>query len=99
MDTTRVAEQQIAGLQISPSTLAAIERQLKHVTISDDDQLFGLIHIRPINGYDVSFIVGREGKTVVVTIGGVIPSEQQKGLADSLEKIGIVAALRGATGV
>ncbi|MCK0094286.1 hypothetical protein MWU60_01780 [Yoonia sp. F2084L] len=99
IDTTEVAELEIAGYQITDADLDLITKNLTQSTFSPRDRVVGPVRIRLLKGYDVMFLVGREGANVVITIGSIRPPDPNEPTEDALKRLGILATLRGASGI
>jgi len=98
-DTTEAAEFYIRGYQVSDESLAAIVRSITQVMHSEYDRHVGNVIIREIEGYDVVYIAGRDGDQVVMTVGMVIPPDEDDPTETLLKRLGVMAIFRGATGV
>ena len=68
VDTTEKAEFDIKGFQFSDVEMESIANQLRETAFTQNDRVVGDIRIRQIEIYDVAYIIGREGDTMVVTI-------------------------------
>ncbi len=99
VDTTEKAEFDIKGYQISDARMERIGARLRESALSRQDRIVGDIRVREMEGYDVVFIVGREGDTLVITIGAVEVSDPDNPIEKILQKLGPVAIFRGATGL
>ena len=99
IDTTLPAELQLAGYQVSQSTLDQIDRSLTDVTFSDDDQRYDHYHIRVVKDYDIAFVMSREGALVVITIVAVLPHDPEQPMKKIMQHLGKVATLRSASGL
>lgn len=55
--------------------------------------------IREIDGFDVVYLVGREQRDLVVTIGRIRPVDPAKPTEEILQNLNLVAIFRGATGL
>lgn len=99
VDTGLAAELDIELYSIPPQAVLNIGRALKAQPQSSDDRAVGNFLIREISGFDVVFIVGREGAQVVVTIGRIRPPDPAAPTEDILKSLNIVAMFRGVTGL
>jgi hypothetical protein len=99
VDTTSVAEFDIAGHGVPDTDLADIERSLRTVPLSEADRSRGMFQVRRIGEWDVGFVQSREAGVLVVTVGVVEPARADRPLAATLRRIALLATLRGATGV
>lgn len=99
VDTTEIAEHDIAGFQISAFDLNAIAENLLSETFSPRDRLVGALRVRELKGYDVIFTVGREERLVVITIGSIRPPDPLEKTEVTLKRLGVLAMLRGASGL
>jgi len=99
VDTTLPAEFDMAGFQLSENFARNLVHRLRTVTFSATDRCHGIVRIREIDGYDVLFVVGREEKTVVITIGGVLIAESRSTTQELMQRANAIATLRGALGI
>lgn len=99
VDTTEIAEWDIASIQIAEDVLERIARNLKTVTHSDRDRVVGDVRVREIEGYDIVFFLGMQDGVMVVTIGKVAIPDPDNATETLLKKLGPLAILRGATGL
>jgi hypothetical protein len=99
VDTGLAAELDIELYSISEQVVLSIGRNLKSLPQSANDRAVGNFLIREISGFDVVFIVGREGAQVVVTIGRIRPPDPAAPTEEVLKSLNIVAMFRGVTGL
>ena len=99
VDTTRLAEEDAQKLGIDERSLARIGNSLRDVPVSPSDREVNGVRIRLMAGLDVVFIVGREPDNIVVTIGGFRTANSNDPTEKLVQRLGIVAIFRGATGV
>ena len=99
VDTTSVAEFDIADLRIADDVAERIGRQLYSVPFSIRDRVINGVRVRLIEGYDVIFVVGREPHALVVTIGGLRLPDPENPTERLLQKLETIAMFRGVTGL
>ncbi|MEM7644512.1 MAG: hypothetical protein AAF366_18600 [Pseudomonadota bacterium] len=99
VDTTRVAELDIALHRVSDGEVEQIVAALVAVPISPKDVGIGSFQLRRIGAWDVAFTNTRDGGVHVVTVGAVEPAMQRDRLEQRLKQIALIATFRGATGL
>lgn len=99
VETLEAAEFDIEGYQISEKDVAVVGNSLKTLPISLQDRFAGPVRVRTLKGYDVAFLLTREGHDMVVTIGAVRPFDPQSPLETKLKNLDLVATFRGALGI
>ena len=99
VDTVETAEHDIALYAVPEDTVALIGQSLAALPQSKEDRAVGSFLIREIAGFDVVFIVGREGADIVVTIGRIRPPDPAKPTEVILRNLNLAAIFRGATGL
>ena len=99
VDTTEVAEWDIAGYRVSDAALERIASRLAAVTHSPEDRVVGDVRVRELEGMDVIFTLSREPRLIVVTIGGVRPPDAEKPTEAILKALGTIATLEGSSGI
>lgn len=99
VDTTEVAEWDIADYQLSDNDLYWIARRLARVPHAPADRPVGSVFVREIDGYDIVFWHGREPGFIVVTIGSIRVPDPENPTETLLKRIGDIAILRSAMGI
>ena len=99
VDTVETAEFDIRLYDVPDATVERIGRSLAKAVQLAGDRAIGNFMIREIDGYDVVFIVGREGQDIVATIGRIRPADPQNPTEEVLRNLSIVAIFRSATGI
>lgn len=99
VETTEVAEFDIAGYQISDAAMERVGSRLKAVTFSREDRVEGDVRIRLLEGYFFIFLVTRDADAVFVTIGGVELPDPEDPAASALKLAEKIATFRGALGL
>ncbi|MGB7431837.1 MAG: hypothetical protein WA921_05135 [Ahrensia sp.] len=99
IDTTDVAEFDIADNRLSDAFLEKVAGIFVAVPYSNDDICFGNLRARTIEDFDFFFIVGRIEDKLVVTIGGVQRHQGVPALTKALAMAEKFAMLRGITGL
>ena len=99
VDTSKPAEFDIKGYQISDASLEKIGKRLKTLPVSPEDKVVNGFRIRTHDNYDVIFDVSRDKLGVTVTILGIIPIQEESTLSAVRAAIETIAATRGALGV
>jgi hypothetical protein len=99
VDTTQTAEFDIALYSVTETELDVIATSLRKHPFLKGDRSVGDFHIRLIAGYDVVYIVGREARDVVVTIGCILPPDPSNPTEVILQKLEVLAIFRGAAGI
>jgi hypothetical protein len=97
VDMAETADMDVLLYGLSEKDLKGIHKSLTELVHSPSDRHIGGFSIREVRGYDVVFIVGREKKTVVVTIGRIVPPDPKNPTEQILKLLNIAATFRGAT--
>ncbi len=99
VDTTDVAEFDIADHKISEDFLETVAKNFASVPFSNTDVAEGNLRAHTMGEYDFFFTVGRHKAEMVVTIGGVQIHECETKLQKALKVAEKIGMLRGATGI
>jgi len=99
LDTTEVAELDVALLGIPNETMEVIGRNLKTVTYSTSDRVIGQVRVREIAGHDVIFMLASEDGALRIVVGGVRVPDPNDPTEAVLKRLDAVAILRGAFGM
>ena len=99
VDTVQAAELDAQLYAIPDTVLAQIARNLKDLPQSVTDRAVGNFLIREIQGYDVVYIVGRDGPDLVITIGRIRLPDPANTTEDLLKSLNLLAIFRGASGL
>jgi hypothetical protein len=99
VDTTEVAEWDLAGYRLPDSAVERIASRLAAVPHSPEDRVVGDVRVRELEGMDVIFTISREPGLIVVTIGGVRPPDPETPTEGILKALGHIATFRGAIGL
>jgi hypothetical protein len=98
VDMTEAAELDVQLYGISEQSLDLMGHALKSLPQSRSDRSVANFLIREIDGFDVVYIVGRDGRDVVITIGRIRPPDPQDPTEAILKGLDLVAIFRGVTG-
>lgn len=97
--TTEVTELDARLFGIPEQRLEEIGRVLKSFPLSVRDANLGGARVRTFEDFDVAFVVTAESDVFVVTIGNIQPIGHEPRLERMLRIAGVIATLRGATGI
>ena len=97
--TTDVTELDVALYGVAEERLEQIGAALKAAPILSGDLDIGGARLRRFADLDVAFIVTADDRAFVITIGNIQPIGHEPSLDVMLRRVGIVAMLRGASGV
>ena len=97
--TTSVAELDIALYGIADERVEQIGAALKGAPLLRTDTDLGGVRIREFTDFEVAYLVTSEDSAFMVTIGNIQPVGSKPNLERLLRTIGIIAMLRGASGL
>jgi hypothetical protein len=97
--TTEVTEFDVALYAIPDARLEEIGASLKAAPLLRSDIDLAGARVRTLKDYAVAFLVTSDDERILITVANIQPATQEPRLEVLLRGVGIVAMLRGATGL
>lgn len=99
VDTVETAELDVILYDVPEKVVERIGHSLAGSVQLATDRAVGSFLIREFEGFDIVFIVGREGAEIVVTIGRIRPVDPENPTEVILRNLNLAAIFRVASGL